>query len=206
MNNRVGLLLITVMIGLLLPACISNDQGDEGQEEVFPYHFISDKFRHGGFDYPNEWDVTSVSSNVQLAYRDEENPENHEYSKTPYRYHFTFGRRADANEVPDDVLEEYNEVQAFNESTHRQHFYHSYYDHFADLKISSNGFLNMISEYDETEQWDVSGEVVLILRQENEWRANWRLNGAYYDLYIGNEAQIDSEAKFVELLELMIFH
>lgn len=191
----------------LLSACSSNDQGDlslREDQEQFPFSFISENFRHGGFDYPEEWDVTGVSSNVQLAYRDTENPENHDYSDTPYRYNFTFGQRADTNEVSENKLEKYNEQQALKEQTHRQHFYHTSYDYFAELKLSSNGFLNVLVEYDEAEHWEISNTPVLVLRQKNEWRANWLLNGTYYDLHVGNEAQIDNILMFEQLLEVMV--
>lgn len=204
MNSKTRLFIISLTF-FLLSACSLSNQGEVGEnEKEIPFSFISENFRYGGFDYPVEWGVTEVSSNVQLAYRDAENPENHRYSDTPFRYNFTFGRRAESNEIPKKKLEKYNQTQKLNEQTHRQHFYHTYDDYYAELSISSNGFLHVLVHFDNVEQWEISDTIVKVLRQENEWRANWRLNGAYYDLHVGNKAQIKDVGEFKKLLKLMI--
>ncbi|PYZ92082.1 hypothetical protein CR194_17985 [Salipaludibacillus keqinensis] len=190
---------------LMLAACGSNDKElIGGNDQEFPYNYISETFRYGGFDYPEDWEVAGISSDVQLSYRDANNPEDHRYSETPYRYSFTFGRRASSNEVSKEHLEEYNQNQALNEETHRQLFYHTYYDHYANLSLSSNGFTHVLMEYDEVEHWKIDEEDVMVLRYDNEWRANWINNGVYYDLHVKREAYKDNEEEMMELLQRMI--
>ncbi|WP_416148535.1 hypothetical protein ACM26V_20020 [Salipaludibacillus sp. HK11] len=203
--NKIYVFLTIMFVFTLLIGCDLNDQENEAEVHgEFPYHFISETFTYDRFDYPEEWDVTSVSSNVEMTYRDEENPNNHQYASTPYRYHFKFGRKAETNEVSEEVIEEFNANQAANKETQRQLFYHTSYDHYADFKLSSNGFLNILTEFEEVEKWEISDEPVMVLRQDAEWQANWYLNGIYYDLHVENEAGINDNEVFEQLLELMI--
>ncbi|AOM84157.1 hypothetical protein [Salisediminibacterium beveridgei] len=196
-----------LILGCLLMAVLLSGCGNEGKEEEsdqFPHNLVHEDFSYTSFDYPADWEVTAVSSNVRLSYRDEDNPEDNEYASVPYRYTFSFGERAPENDITEEDLEDYNEENALNEESMRQNYYHTSFENYGQLDISKNGFLRLLTDYENTEHWEVSGEEVLVLRDENQWIANWFSERNYYDLLVTNEAMIGSEQEFEGLLEMMI--
>src|SRR5690554_4803385 len=178
---------------------------DNINKEDFPYSYIHADFSYAPFTIPDHWDVVSIQSNVQLRHQDWDNPENHMYAETPYRYTFTFGKRADENSVTEEQLEEFNKQQELKGETSRQLYYHTYYEHYATLQISTSGFLRLASDFEEAEEWEISGEDMLVLRKGNDWVVNWYKNGKYYDLLLTSEVGIDTEIKFEETINGLFF-
>lgn len=199
---RKGMLIVGMFMAVLISAC-GNEQGVEDNEE-FPHNLVHEGFSYTPFEYPADWDVTAVSSNVRLAFRNEDNPEENQYAGVPFRYTFTFGERAPENDVTEEELAEFNEENALNEETLRQKYYHTAFENYGQLDISKNGFLRLLTNYDDTEEWEISGRDVLVLRNENQWVANWFADRNYHDLLVRNEAMIGSEAEFEALLDKMI--
>lgn len=194
-------------LGCLILAALVGGCGNGGNEEAsedFPHSLVHEDFSYNSFEYPPDWEVTAVSSNVRLSYRDEENPEDNQYASVPYRYTFTFGERASENDVTEEDLEEFNQENALNEESARQLYYHTSFENYGQLDIGKNGFLRLLTEYEDVEEWEVSGEEVLVLRDENQWAANWFTERNYHDLLVRNEALIGSEEEFERILELMI--
>lgn len=190
---------------VIISGCESgNDSETESNSDEFPFHYVSDNFQFEGFDYPENWDVVAVSSDVEMAYREEDDLENHQLSDTPFRYRFILGKEADTNKVSEEEIEKFNEKQASEEETTRQHYYHTYHEHFASLHVSSNGFLKVVSEFEEADTWEVIEHEVLVLHQENEWLINAYINNAYYDLHVKNEAQVTDEESLRVLLEVVL--
>ncbi|UTR13374.1 hypothetical protein MM221_12035 [Salipaludibacillus sp. LMS25] len=194
-------LFLTVAVLALLSACTFGGEADS--EEPFPYNYIVEGFNYGGFAFPKAWNVTAISSHVRLTYRGEE-PENHQYAGIPYRYEFNFGKNAEDNLITDNVIEHYNQEQALNEGTHRQLYYHTADEEYAKLIISTNGFLFVLTDFEETENWDVDGTTVMVIHDGRQWRANWLNDGGYYDLSVREAAGIDSEEAFRNILDMMV--
>lgn len=187
---------------MLLAGCGGEEEVEERDD--FPHHFVHEGFSYTPFTYPADWDVTAVSSNVRLAFRNEENPDENQYAQVPFRYTFTFGERAPDNEVSEEELEQFNEENARNEETFRQNYYHTSFEQYARLDISKNGFLRLLTEYEDVEKREISGREVLVLRSENQWAANWYAERNYYDLLIQNEAMIASEDAFDGIVEMLM--
>lgn len=194
-----------VIVAFILLISILTGCGNNIDRNEFPYNYIHASFNYVPFQIPEEWDVVSIQSNVELRHQDWENPEKHVYADTPYRYTIIFGKKAPENAVSEESLEEFNEQQALKGETERQHYYHTYYDHYATLQISTNGFMRLLSEFDETEEWEINGETMLVLRRGNDWAINWYKDKQYYDILITSEAGIDTEIRFEELLNEMFF-
>lgn len=202
MKKFIYITLISLVSILFLAGCGADNKINP---EEFPYNHISERFKYQPFVVPNDWDVVSIQSNIQLRHRDLENPENHMYADTPFRYSFSFGRNAPENSVTEETLEKFNEEQALKGETGRQLYYHTYHEHYATLQISANGFLRLIHDFEETEEWKIEGEDMLVLRQGNDWIVNWYKDGKYYDLLISAEANIDTEIAFEELIQHLFF-
>ncbi|MCR6109386.1 hypothetical protein HXA35_03370 [Bacillus sp. A301a_S52] len=199
--SKFKLLFLILSALCLLSACNFGEAADS--EEPFPHNYIVEGFKYGGFAFPESWNVTAISSRVRLTYRDED-PENHQYAGIPYRYEFNFGRNATENLITDKMIDQYNREQALNEGTHRQLYYHTSDEEYARLIISTNGFLNVLTDFEETETWDVDGTTVMVIHDGGQWRANWLNDGGYYDLSVRSAAGIDSEEAFQDLLEMMV--
>ncbi|MDQ0256101.1 hypothetical protein J2S74_003500 [Evansella vedderi] len=197
-------ILIFLFLILLLISCQSQEK--QLLNEDFPYNLIHESFSFIPLSPPEGWEVVSLRSDVQLQFQDWEEPENHQYSEVPYRYSFTFGRKAPDNEVTEKDMERFNEKQALEGKTNRQLYYHTYYDYYSTLEISKNGFVILLSAFDGTWEWEINGEKFLVLRQGNEWIINWYKNGSYYDLIVRAEAGITTEEECIALIESMFFH
>lgn len=194
-------LFLLIVLAVLAAGCqedLSSDAADE-----LPYNLIHSEFSYTPFEIPEQWEVVSVSSEVEHQYQDWEEPENHQYAEVPFRYTINFGRKADENSVADSDLAEFNEQQELRGETTRQLYYHTYYEHFGVLHISRNGFVRMISNLGDAEEWELSGEKAMVLRDGNEWVMNIYINGVYYDLLVLGEAGLATEDEGRELLEEM---
>lgn len=179
--------------------------GNGIDKEEFPYNLIHAGFSYASFKIPEEWDVVSIQSNVKMRHQDWENPEKHVYADVPYRYTFIFGKKGTENTVSEEKIEEFNEKQALKGETSRQIYYHTYYAHYGTLQISDNGFLRLLSEYEDTQEWEINGETMLVLRQGNDWILNWYKDKKYYDLLITSEAGVSTEIQFEEMIHYLFF-
>ncbi|SDZ12246.1 hypothetical protein SAMN05421736_106158 [Evansella caseinilytica] len=199
MKKFIFFLLLSILV-------VSGCQSEEAQQsDDLPYRYIQEEFSYSPFAYPDHWDVVSVQSEVSLQYKDDEAPENHAYSDVPYRYTIEFGKEASKNNVTEKEMERYNEQQALKGETNRQHYYHTYNENYATVDMSKNGFVRLISQVEEAEEWEISGEDFLVLRNDNEWIVNWYKDGTYYDIFIRKDAEITTAEACRELLELMFF-
>ncbi|ADU28596.1 hypothetical protein [Evansella cellulosilytica] len=190
---------IIISIFFILLGCESEV---EIEGEGFPYNQIHENFQYTTFHYPEEWDVVSIQYEVRHRFQDWQDPENHQYDEVPYRYTLLFGKRATDNEITEEELDDYNDEQALAGGTHRQLYYHTYYDYYGKLDMSKNGFIRLLSAFDDVEEWEINDETFLVLRESNEWVVNWHRNGTYYDLMILNEAGISDEEQMTELLTM----
>ncbi|UCZ53653.1 hypothetical protein LGQ02_02310 [Bacillus shivajii] len=185
----------------ILSACQENETPTE--KNTFPFDHIHEKFTYHPFHYPGEWDIVALSANVEHKYQDFEQPENHGYSEVPHRYSFTFGRKAPENEVQEEALHQFNERNALEGKTVRQVYYHSYFDYYAHLSIGQDGFTRLISDFAETEEWEIEGESFLVLNRDHQWVINRYKDGVYYDLLITAEAGITSPEQTRELIKVI---
>ena len=194
------------MLGLLAVILLAGCGGEEAVEDRddFPHYLVHEGFSYTPFTYPADWDVTAVSSNVRLAFRNEDNPEENQFAQVPFRYSFTFGERAPDNEVSEEELDDFNEENRRSEETFRQNYYHTSFEQYARLDISKNGFLRLLTEYEGVEEREIGGREVLVLRNENQWAVNWYAGRNYYDLLIYNEAMIASDDAFEGILEMLM--
>ncbi|MBU9723769.1 MULTISPECIES: hypothetical protein [Bacillaceae] len=198
--SRIKLTILFLIIVSFTFACQS--EGAVEPDEVVAEYIHTD-FSYSPFQYPEDWELVAVSSDVQLLYQDWDEPEKHRYADVPYRYGFTFGEKAEENVVTEEELETFNEDKALMGETTRQHYYHTYYQHYGNLHLSKNGFIRLVSQHETGEEWVINGEEFRVLRDGNEWVVNWFKNGTYYDLIVLGEAGISDEENFEELLEFM---
>ncbi|MBU9714609.1 hypothetical protein [Evansella tamaricis] len=201
--KQITFFILSSIIVSFIAACQTEDSLE--QNEILSEYIHMD-FGYSSFSYPQTWDVVSIAKDVYLRYQDWENPENHRYSQVPYRYKFDFGKKAPENEVGEKQIEDFNDQQALQGETYRQLYYHTYFQHYATLEISKNGFTRLISNDEHMEEWNINGEEFRVLRQGNEWIINWYKNGAYFDLIILGEAGITTDEQSKELIETLFLH
>ncbi|RKL65125.1 hypothetical protein CR203_22515 [Salipaludibacillus neizhouensis] len=194
-----------VVLVVSVAGCESeNDTNPDSSSDNFPFQFVSDSFQYEGFNYPDDWDVVAVSSYVEMSDADDENEGNQAFSEEPFRYRFVFGREANTNEVSTEEIDAFNEKSTKEQKTIRQHYYHTYHEHYATLHISSDSFLKNLSDLEGVDTLEVNKHEVLVMNQQNEWVINAQINNAYYELLVKNEAVVTDKEDLKELLKIIL--
>ncbi|MFA9556668.1 hypothetical protein ACERII_05125 [Evansella sp. AB-rgal1] len=189
-----------VLMVLLIIGCSGIDDVNDS-----PLALISDEFDYPSFNAPQEWDVITVTEELEMKKHDLYNPENNEFYDIPLSYIIEFGKKTEENEYNQ---EEYLEIlNAQNEEQGKWGktilYAHSSKEDYGSLGIGREPYPRLDSRALEdedflTEEISIEGVDVVYSQLGNNHLFLWERDKLYYDLYI-----LETSQKLEEILDIV---